>query len=40
MVMIVNQGKRILVKAEGNCVIEKFAIREPNPDEVLIESRE
>jgi L-iditol 2-dehydrogenase len=34
----VDQGERILVKGEGNCVIEQFTIREPNPDEVLIET--
>jgi L-iditol 2-dehydrogenase len=34
----VNQGERILIKADGSCVIEKFSVREPNPDEVLIET--
>ena len=32
------QCERILVKAEGKCEIEKFVIREPNPDEVLIKT--
>jgi len=32
------QGERILVKAEGKCEIEKFVIREPDPDEVLIKT--